>query len=88
MVGMADGFAQASRTSAVAVLYTATSTDNGMGNIITVFLNKTPLIIITDQQTRQMLRNDPYSMDRDPTMLPLPWVKWAYEPVRAEDVPA
>ena len=43
VVGMPDGFTQASRTSAVAVLYTATSTDNGMGNIITVTLKKTPL---------------------------------------------
>jgi len=25
---------------------------------------------------------------RDPTLLPLPWVKWAYQPAHAEDVPA
>ncbi|KAI4127755.1 MAG: hypothetical protein LQ338_003066 [Usnochroma carphineum] len=88
VVGMADGFAQASRVPAVAVLHTAAGTGNGMGNIMTAFLNKTPLIIIAGQQTRQMLIGDPYLTDRDPTMLPLPWVKWAYEPVRAEDVPA
>lgn len=85
---MADGFAQASRVPAVAVLHTAAGTGNGMGNIMTAFLNKTPLIIIAGQQTRQMLIGDPYLTDRDPTMLPLPWVKWAYEPVRAQDVPA
>ena len=88
VVGMADGFAQASRKPAVAVLHTAAGTGNGMGNIMTAFLNKTPLIIIAGQQTRQMLIGDPYLTDRDATMLPLPWVKWAYEPVRAEDVPA
>lgn len=88
VVGMADGFAQASRVPAVAVLHTAAGTANGMGNIMTAFLNKTPLIIIAGQQTRQMLIGDPYLTDRDPTMLPRPWVKWAYEPVRAEDVPA
>ena len=88
VVGMADGFAQASRKPAVAVLHTAAGTGNGMGNIMTAFLNKTPLIIIAGQQTRQMLIGDPYLTDRDATMLPLPWVKWAYQPVRAEDVPA
>jgi benzoylformate decarboxylase len=59
-----------------------------MGNIMTAFLNKTPLIIIAGQQTRQMLIGDPYLTDREATTLPQPWVKWAYEPVRAEDVPA
>ena len=68
--------------------HTAAGTGNGMGNIMTAFLNKTPLIIIAGQQTRQMLIGDPYLTDRDATMLPLPWVKWAYQPVRAEDVPA
>ena len=88
VVGMADGFAQASRKPAVAVLHTAAGTGNGMGNIMTAFLNKTPLIIIAGQQTRQMLIGDPYLTDREAATLPQPWVKWAYEPVRAEDVPA
>ena len=88
VVGMADGFAQASRTPAVAVLHTAAGTGNGMGNIMSAFLNKTPLIIIAGQQTRQYLIGEPYLTDRDATILPQPWVKWAYEPVRAEDVPA
>jgi benzoylformate decarboxylase len=88
VVGMADGFAQASRVPAVAVLHTAAGTGNGMGNIMTAFLNKTPLIIIAGQQTRQMLLGDPYLTNREATKLPEPWVKWAYQPVRAEDVPS
>jgi benzoylformate decarboxylase len=31
---------------------------------------------------------DPYLNNRDATVMPRPWVKWAYEPARAEDVPA
>jgi benzoylformate decarboxylase len=88
VVGMADGFAQASRVPAVAVLHTAAGTGNGMGNIMTAFLNKTPLVIIAGQQTRQMLLGDPYLTNREATKLPEPWVKWAYQPVRAEDVPS
>ena len=88
VVGMADGFAQATRNPAVAVLHTAAGTGNGMGNIISAFLNKSPLIIIAGQQTRQMLLGDPYLTNREATKLPEPWVKWSYQPARAEDVPA
>jgi benzoylformate decarboxylase len=31
---------------------------------------------------------EPYLTNAEPTMLPRPWVKWAYQPVRAQDVPA
>ena len=85
---MADGFSQATRNPAVCVLHTAAGTGNGMGNIISAFLNKTPLIIIAGQQTRQMLLGDPYLTNREATKLPEPWVKWSYQPARAEDVPA
>ena len=88
VVGMADGFSQATRNPAVCVLHTAAGTGNGMGNIISAFLNKTPLIIIAGQQTRQMLLGDPYLTNREATKLPEPWVKWSYQPARAEDVPA
>jgi benzoylformate decarboxylase len=35
-----------------------------------------------------MLLMEPWLTDVEPTMLPRPWVKWAYEPVRPEDIPA
>lgn len=39
-------------------------------------------------QTREMLLLEPWLTDVEPTMMPRPRVKWAYEPVRAEDIPA
>jgi benzoylformate decarboxylase len=35
-----------------------------------------------------MVLCEPYLTNKDETLLPQPWVKWAYEPKRAEDVPA
>ena len=35
-----------------------------------------------------MVLLEPWLTNVDATMLPRPWVKWAYEPARAEDVPA
>lgn len=86
-VAMADGFAQATGKPVLVNLHTSAGTGNGMGNIMTAFQNKTPLIITAGQQTREMIVCDPLLTNRDETMLPKPYVKWAYEPKRAEDVP-
>ncbi len=86
-VAMADGFAQATRRPALLNLHTSAGTGNGMGNIMSAYQNKTPLIITAGQQTREMILCDPYLTNRDETILPRPWVKWAYQPVRAQDVP-
>src|SRR6202008_2657464 len=87
-VAMADGCAQATGKPVLLNLHSCAGTGNGMGNIMTAFQNKTPLIITAGQQTRDMLLTEPYLTNRDETMLPRPWVKWAYQPVRAQDVPA
>ena len=86
-VAMADGFAQATGKPALLNLHTSAGTGNGMGNIMGAFQNKTPLIITAGQQTREMILCDPYLTNREETILPTPWVKWAYQPVRAQDVP-
>ena len=88
VVAMADGYSQATRKPAVVSLHTAAGTGNGMGNIMGAFLNKTPLIIIAGQQTREMLIGEPMLTNRDAETMPRPWVKWAYQPVHAQDVPA
>src|SRR6202158_5799112 len=86
-VAMADGFAQGTKKPVLVNLHSGAGTGNGMCNIMTAFQNKTPLIITAGQQTREMILGDPYLTNRDETTLPRPWVKWAYQPVRAQDVP-
>ena len=86
-VAMADGYAQATGRPALLNLHSSAGLGNGMGNIMTAFQNKTPLIITAGQQTREMIICDPFLTNRDETNLPRPYVKWAYEPKRAEDVP-
>jgi benzoylformate decarboxylase len=87
-VAMADGFAQSLRRPVLVNLHTAAGLGNAMGALLTAFENKTPLVITSGQQTREMLLMEPYLTNVDPTTLPRPFVKWAYEPVRAQDVPA
>ncbi|MFF0466525.1 benzoylformate decarboxylase [Micromonospora zamorensis] len=87
-VAMADGYAQATGQPAHVNLHTAPGTGNGMGNLVTAWHNKTPLIVSAGQQTREMLLLEPRLANRRPTELPQPYVKWAYEPARAQDIPA
>src|SRR4051794_1026837 len=87
-IAMADGFAQATRLPVLVNLHSAAGVGNSMGNLFTAFQNKTPLIVTAGQQTREMLLMEPYLTNVDATMLPRPWVKWAYEPARPQDVPA
>jgi benzoylformate decarboxylase len=88
VIAMADGFAQGTRRPALVNLHSGGGLGNAMGNLLTVFQNKTPLIITAGQQTREMVLLEPWLTNVEATMLPRPWVKWAYEPVRAQDVPA
>jgi benzoylformate decarboxylase len=88
VIAMADGFSQATRRPALVNLHTGPGVGNAMGTLITAFQNKTPLIVTAGQQTREMLLFEPWLTNVEATMLPRPWVKWAYEPVRPQDVPA
>jgi benzoylformate decarboxylase len=87
VVGMADGYAQATRSAALVNLHSAAGVGHAMGNIFTAFRNQTPLIVTAGQQSRAMLPFDPFLFAAQPTDLPRPYVKWALEPARAEDVP-
>lgn len=87
-VGAADGYAQATRKPALVNVHTSAGLSNAMSNILTAAQNKTPLIITAGNQTRDMLLMEPWLTNVEPSILPRPWIKWSYEPVRAEDVPA
>ena len=88
VVGMADGFAQATGRAAFVNLHTAPGVGFAMGNVIAAWANRAPLVLTAGQQTRQMLGMEPWLLNREAVELPKPYVKWSNEPVRAEDVPA
>jgi benzoylformate decarboxylase len=88
VLAMADGFAQSTGKPTLVNLHTSAGTGNAMGSLVAAYKGNTPLIVTAGQQTREMVLCDPYLSNPDPTLMPMPWVKWAYEPKRAEDVPA
>ena len=87
VVGMADGYAQASGNPTLVNLHTAPGVGNAMGAIFNAQANKSPLVVTAGQQVRAMITLQANLTDRDATRLPHPLVKWSYEPPRAEDVP-
>jgi benzoylformate decarboxylase len=88
VVGMADGFAQATRNAAVVNLHSAVGVGHAMGNIFTAYRNRTPLVVTAGQQSRSLLQMEPFLFSSQPTELPKPYVKWSCEPACAQDVPA
>jgi benzoylformate decarboxylase len=87
VVGMADGYAQATRNASLVNLHSAAGVGNAMGNIFTAYKNRTPMVITAGQQARSILPFDPFLSSAQATELPKPYVKWSIEPARAEDVP-
>jgi benzoylformate decarboxylase len=87
VVGMADGFAQASGRTTVANLHTAPGVGNAMGAIFNAQANHSPLLITAGQQHRAQITLQANLTNRDAIRMPHPLVKWSYEPARAEDVP-
>ena len=87
VVGMADGYAQATGNAAVVNLHSAAGVGHAMGNIFTAYRNRTPMVITAGQQARSILPFEPFLFASEAAKLPEPYVKYAVEPARGEDVP-
>jgi benzoylformate decarboxylase len=87
VVGMADGFAQASGGTTHVNLHTAPGVGNAMGAIFNAQANKSPLLVTAGQQVRAQITMQANLTNRDATRVPHPFVKWSHEAVRAADVP-
>jgi benzoylformate decarboxylase len=88
VIGMADGYAQATRNAAFVNLHSAAGVGNALGNIFTAHRNKTPMVITAGQQARSILPMQGFLYAERASEFPRPYVKFSVEPARAEDVPA
>src|SRR5689334_5448327 len=88
VIGMADGYAQATRNAGFVNLHSAAGVGNALGNIYTAHRNQTPLVITAGQQARSILPLQAFLQADRASEFPRPYVKYSVEPARAEDVPA
>jgi benzoylformate decarboxylase len=87
VVGMADGYAQATGRPTHVNLHTAPGVGNAVGGIFNAQANKAPLVITAGQQVRPQITIEANLTNRDAVVGPQPYVKWSHEPPRAQDVP-
>jgi len=85
--GIALGYAMARGKAAFVNLHSVASVGNGLSAIVDAYYNHVPLVITSGQQDRRHLQAEPFLVSRAVEVVK-PYVKWACEPLRAEDVPA
>jgi benzoylformate decarboxylase len=85
--GMALGYCLGSGNPVFVNLHSIASTGNGLSAIQDAWYSHAPLVVTAGQQDRRQLFGGPFLASRAVETVK-PYVKWASEPVRAEDVPA
>lgn len=85
--GMALGYAMARGEAAFVNLHSIASAGNGLAALIDAYYCHAPLVVTTGQQDRRQIMAEPFLVSRAVDVVK-PYVKWACEPLRAEDVPA
>src|SRR5215472_13091098 len=88
VLGMADGYAQATGRPVLVNVHSAVGLGNAMGVLVNATISHTPLVLMAGQQTRAMMTLEAQLTNVDATQLPRPLVKWSVEPPRPQDVPA
>jgi benzoylformate decarboxylase len=86
VVGMADGYAQATGRPAMVNLHAASGSGNAMGAFTNAWYSHTPLVITAGQQVRATVGQEVMLSNVDATSLPRPLVKWSAEPASPRDV--
>ena len=85
--GMGLGYALGNGNAAFVNLHSIASTGNGLSALVDAWYSHVPLVVTTGQQDRRHILAEPFLVSRAVDTVK-PYVKWACEPSRAEDVPA
>ena len=86
VLGMADGYAQATGRLAVANLHAAPGLGNAMGMLYNAAKAGAPILVTAGQQDTSIALTEPLLWD-DLATLARPLVKWSYEVARLPDLP-
>ncbi|MDI3387790.1 benzoylformate decarboxylase [Streptomyces sp. B-S-A8] len=87
VVGMADGYAQATGRPVLVNLHAASGSGNAMGALTNAVASRTPLVVLAGQQVRPAIGPEANLASVDASALMKPLVGWAAEPACAQDVP-
>ena len=85
-IAMADGYAQASGKLAAVNVHTSPGLGNSMGMLYDAMKAGSPLLLTAGQHDQAMNLTEPILWS-ELTPVARPWVKWAHEITRLEDLP-
>src|SRR5271163_5145419 len=85
--GMGLGYALGTRNAAFVNLHSIASAGNGLSSLVDAMGGHVPLVVTTGQQDRRHVLAEPFLVSKAVEVV-RPYVKWACEPLRPEDVPA
>ena len=87
VMGIAEGYAQATRQPGVVNLHISPGLGNGLGMLYNAHRAGTPLIVTAGQQDRRLRFSEPILWG-EMVEVARPWTKWSAEVQRVEDIPA
>ena len=86
VIGMAEGYARASRTPAVTNVHIAPGLANSLNMIYDAYRGNTPIIITAGQQDQRFMIKEPM-LTADLVNMARPFTKWSYEVYTAKEIP-
>ena len=86
VTAMADGYSMASGRLGVVNVHICCGLGNAMGMIYNAHIEGSPILVVAGQQDRRLVLGGPV-LGGDMLSVVRPWVKWACEVHRVEDVP-
>lgn len=86
VTAMADGYSMASGRLGVVNVHICCGLGNAMGMIYNAHIEGSPILVVAGQQDRRLIMGDPV-LAGDMLSVVRPWVKWACEVDRVDDVP-
>lgn len=86
VMAMADGYAQAAGRVPLVSLHSAAGTGTSMGVLANTVQSKSPMVVLSGQQLRDMVGQEIMVSSKDAAALPKPLTKFSAEPLSAKDV--
>lgn len=86
VMAMADGYAQATGRAPLVSLHSAAGVGTSMGVLANTVHSKSPVVVLSGQQVRELVGQDIMVASKDAAELPRPLSKWSAEPLTAKDV--
>lgn len=87
VIGMADGYAQATGRPVVVNVHAASGTGNAMGALTNAAAARTPMVVLAGQQVRSVIGMEGMLANVDAAILTRPLTAFSVEPATATDVP-